>query len=856
MVSVADAVESEDQCRDREHAKKQRQVQRWVNEVLPGMFQPYLRLLRTTASLRNVQRDVTLLCSCAGRSSRSLTLTTDLETINIKTCHCSPAALQLVARGLFPCAPQAPTLAVDISLLQFTHALFVRLPPNTTSFCETLEVFLESRNYKLASRITREQIQHRLPVRKPAAGARRASEYLHACCPLCFGSDKMYLFWQLTLCSPDVIVCLDVCFTQKCCKGKAGTRDPPRAHPDTVFVPEEEVKTMEDIVECTRRGGGQGVPLSSEGDDIVEGDLKLPNSVLDGCNDLFTAADEHRQKASTQFFADTGLMAMLCWHNQVLWLVNMTSAGEKQHYALVLVRRLFDHLPTYITVGLLYDIACQLHRSIVKWGFLGPLASRLMFAISVFHVFGHQWPCQLVYHPRKCTGFGLSDGEGCERFWSSIQRLIPSLRYHQRLFMIDTQLGHWLHRKWYQCESRLRTAQHEVQESGFSLQELRDEWRSQVEAQTKPAPKWSNNRVAKMVEAILALQKSQLSYDESIRGLEEQLLVGNSQIDYQQLDLQLSEARGKRAQIVTSIMRKRAALGVDERAQLARLTKNKYLQLQMNACALKQRIQDRLHQRKFELDRFERSYRQTTNKHKLSSHVESAVKRQEPGILKLAKSYNMLCEQILTLVRQRKAPHFALAPEPIQSNGLFKLDVDDDIWQDVGLEDDDFVVRASGSDESQLAIPRWLGDEAVRSAIKAQLILDRCIEERDHLSVERCTMQQWMQEEWRSLEHAIAGAVEDPDLEFQLIIRRDELCRLCVTWQKHVSAIPGAHPMSASWGPSECQLNEAALYEISDQNHISIPQMKRMMTVILTMGLATLIMKLMVISWMLQRQLP
>jgi len=312
------------------------------------------------------------------------------------------------------------------------------------------------------------------------------------------------------------------------------------------------------------------------------------------------------------------------------------------------------------------------------------------------------------------------------------------------------------------------------------------------------------------------LQKSQLSYDESIRGLEEQLLGGNSQIDYQQLDLQLSEARTKRARIVTSIMRKRAALGVDERTQLARLTKNKYLQLRMNARALKQRIRDRLRQRKFELDRFERSYRQTTNKHKLSSHVESAVKRREPGILKLAKSYNMLCEQISTMVRQRKAPRFALAPEPIQSNGLFKLDVDDDIWQDVGLEDDDVVVRASGSDDSQLAVPRWLGDEAVRSAIKAQLILDRCIEERDRLSVERCTMQQWMQEEWRSLEHAIAGAVEDPDLEFQLNIRRDELCRLCVTWQKHVSAIPGAHPMSASWGPSERQLNEAALYEISE----------------------------------------
>lgn len=219
---------------------------------------------------------------------------------------------------------------------------------------------------------------------------------------------------------------MDACFTQKRRKGRAETRDVPRTHPDTVFVPEDDVDAMEQEVAQLRSRREDRTHLPDA--DVVERNLKLPNSVLDGCNDSFTAADERRQKASTQFFADTGLMAMLCRHDRVLWLVNMTAAGEKQHYALSLVRRLFDHLPHHVTVGLLYDIACQLHRSIVKWGFLGALAQRLSYAISVFHAFGHQWPCQVIYHPRKCTGFGLSDGEGCERFWSSIQRLIPSLR--------------------------------------------------------------------------------------------------------------------------------------------------------------------------------------------------------------------------------------------------------------------------------------------------------------------------------------------------------------------------------------------------------------------------------------------
>jgi hypothetical protein len=121
-------------------------------------------------------------------------------------------------------------------------------------------------------------------------------------------------------------------------------------------------------------------------------------------------------------------MALLCRHDIVLWIVNMRSAGEKQHYVLVLVETLFQHLPLLFTIGLLYDIGCQLHRSCVNWGFLDRYLSRITFGISVFHAFGHQWPCQVIYHPRKCVGFGLSDGEGCERFWHSISKLIAYLR--------------------------------------------------------------------------------------------------------------------------------------------------------------------------------------------------------------------------------------------------------------------------------------------------------------------------------------------------------------------------------------------------------------------------------------------
>jgi hypothetical protein len=194
-----------------------------------------------------------------------------------------------------------------------------------------------------------------------------------------------------------------------------------------VFINETEVLEAEVFVNSRRRQTTSAHRQPSNADHVEHG-LQVPKSVLDDCQDSFKAADEKRKKASSQFFDDTGLMSLLCRHDRVLWLVNMTSAGEKQYYAIALLRKLFDHLPSSMTVGILYDIGCQLHCSCIKWNFLDKLLDRVIFGISVFHAYGHQWPCQLVYHPRKCSGFGLTDGEGCERFWSSIKHLIPSMR--------------------------------------------------------------------------------------------------------------------------------------------------------------------------------------------------------------------------------------------------------------------------------------------------------------------------------------------------------------------------------------------------------------------------------------------
>ena len=47
-----------------------------------------------------------------------------------------------------------------------------------------------------------------------------------------------------------------------------------------------------------------------------------------------------------------------------------------------------------------------------------------MLATTAMHAYSHQWSCQLVYNPRLQPGLGLTDGEGVERLWSRLRKLI------------------------------------------------------------------------------------------------------------------------------------------------------------------------------------------------------------------------------------------------------------------------------------------------------------------------------------------------------------------------------------------------------------------------------------------------
>ncbi|KAJ3979119.1 hypothetical protein F5890DRAFT_1421815, partial [Lentinula detonsa] len=105
-----------------------------------------------------------------------------------------------------------------------------------------------------------------------------------------------------------------------------------------------------------------------------------------------------------------------------------TLGGEHAHCGCWLCSPLYLNIYHQMQSNDCCMISGQLHRSCVKWGFLKPYMSQTTFAISLFHAFGHQWPCQIIYHPQKCIGYGLSDGEGAEQLWHMLSWLIAYRR--------------------------------------------------------------------------------------------------------------------------------------------------------------------------------------------------------------------------------------------------------------------------------------------------------------------------------------------------------------------------------------------------------------------------------------------
>ncbi|TRM56376.1 hypothetical protein BD626DRAFT_414082 [Schizophyllum amplum] len=487
----------------------------------------------------------------------------------------------------------------------------------------------------------------------------------------------------------------------------------------------------------------------------------------------------------------------------------MTTAGEKQYYVVALVDALMENLPADWRVGMLYDIACQIHLSAVKHGLFSKYIDRLQFAVSVFHAFGHDWPCQLIYHPRKCVGFGLTDGEGCERFWYSISKLIPYLRvagFHLRQYTLNGQIafatheavanvGAWFARKATNLDHKRAEAQALLMEAGTAaadseflrkhLEQSRDLGRIEVE---------------KALDLLDSVEQAEALVSQLRNN------TGDEDLDpEEEADLRTAEAALLSAKVKYD--RKVAQLGVVGKTLLKTLTKNKLIHRRANALVLLRRVQVGIIKRKMEVERVA-SLLQNMDicadaraEHKLRKHTTTAAERRAGTIKTVISRYNKACRELNTLIKRQRTRKGSCSVRPLKElpkTGVWDLDIDNPCWDDLRFDAEDAdaaLIRA--------APPPWMADENVRKGIRAQLLLDRCAEEDARLSHEKDNVREWFEDEWITLEAALKAALSAPDspaLLHQLRNRRRWLMRVACIWSRH---FPGVR------GPSEREMTQA-----------------------------------------------
>ncbi|KAI4294642.1 hypothetical protein K525DRAFT_145067, partial [Schizophyllum commune Loenen D] len=466
----------------------------------------------------------------------------------------------------------------------------------------------------------------------------------------------------------------------------------------------------------------------------------------------------------------------------------MTTPGEQQFYAVALMDALMEQLPLDWIVGLLYDIACQIHLSAVKYGLFGAYLERLRFAVSVFHAFGHDLPCQLIYHPRKRVGFGLTDGEGCERFWYSISKLIPYLRvagYHLRKYTLNGQfafatkdaiigIGAWLSRKSRNLADKRKEAHILLEEAGDVATDenfVREQWRAQ---------NLGRQELEKALELHEDVERAAAERDE---------LAGVSSSDLEHLAA-LRSAEATHAAAKARYERKLAQLGVSARAQLQKLLNDKILHRRANALVLLRRAQIGIMKRKMELERVVRSHRNKNGENRLRKHVKTAAERREGTVKSIVSKYNKACAELLKQIKRQRTRRGTCSIRPLQplpKTGLWDLDIDNPCWDDLRF------------DSADAGAPPWMSDENVRKAIRGQLLLDRCVEEESRLAHERANALQWLEEEWLTVRAALRAAIGSPVLDapallHQLVDRQHGYLRLAVQWEHSGLQVRGPSP--------------------------------------------------------------
>ncbi|KAH7090906.1 hypothetical protein BKA62DRAFT_761463, partial [Auriculariales sp. MPI-PUGE-AT-0066] len=348
-----------------------------------------------------------------------------------------------------------------------------------------------------------------------------------ACRAMRSSPERMPLLLRGSPRGGDFHFALDGNFGQKH-NARAGDCPPIKPYSFRYFIPDVFVSA----VDVALKTAGQRPPREYHG--------AVPQEVIDECKDMHTAADGSRVKAGGDKHDDRGLMAVVCRHDIPLYVCNIDTPGEQSKYAVALIIWLMIHLPDLTTAVGLYDIACVTSRTLGLYGILGPsLDARITLCTAAMHSYVHMWTCQMHFAPRFRRGLGLTDGEGVERLWARICKLIPILRHvfrHRRLVILDSQLtsigytlrddlGRWISRRYKLTDVKEAYALKKLRTIPHSIEVLRVQWQRQQEAQVSVRKKKAAD-TRREIQDVATVQDKMHSVQRAILRVERSVKLG------------------------------------------------------------------------------------------------------------------------------------------------------------------------------------------------------------------------------------------------------------------------------------------------------------------------------------------
>ncbi|KAG1887308.1 hypothetical protein F4604DRAFT_1917113 [Suillus subluteus] len=510
-------------------------------------------------------------------------------------------------------------------------------------------------------------------------------------CPACFGG---VLFGRLLSEGGDIHVATDGNFHHR---HRRSAGDCPHFYEPSYFLPKTQVDDVGRRIISKRKRAPKIRPSV------------VLDEAIDLCKHSYEAADGKKQKATMESFDDTGIMTLICRHDIPLFFANIDSPGKQQKYAVSLIEHLFSLIPQEATVVTLYDVGCVLSRSLSQYDILPePVTSRLRFATTAMHAYGHEWACQLEYNPRMCSGLGLSDGEGTERLWSRFVKLIGIQRSssrQRRLWLIDrqasaiglemrTDLGEWIKRQ-LKCGMNAQgaAAKDVLNKCDIEIEDLEDQWADQKKSQLSIRA-YAPARLKKELDVVLALQADLDASDRALQAT--RTVVEKGSVTEETLD----------------------ALESLERSHDRLMNKVEVLYASLN-------VHDRFPELEgsfFEWDKLDRAVGGANQAlgTKLHQQTRKAIAKRQPALMTMIHKFNSYCERLEDLYD----PSWGVPlPAPLPT----KLA---DLRNDPTLMEDVWITPSVGD------VPRWMEDTDVRDGIRALLKRQQCQEEQRRLGLE------------------------------------------------------------------------------------------------------------------------